>query len=120
VIVGNPAATPVTIPVDPVPPTVACEVLLLLQLPPGASVSVMVDPWQTEVGPLMADGDEFTVTLAIAVVQPVLNPYVILAVPALIPVTTPEADPTTATLEFELVHVPPETLLVSVPLVPIQ
>jgi hypothetical protein len=63
-----PGETPVTTPVDK--PTVATPVALLLQEPPGvASVSVMVAPVQTTIGPLMAAGGVFTVNSMEAVVE---------------------------------------------------
>ena len=52
VIMAVPAATPVTIPVEL---TVAIVVVLLCQVPPVVtSVSAIVDPGQTEVGPVTA------------------------------------------------------------------
>ena len=52
VIVAVPPATPVTMPVDP---TVAILVLLLCQVPPEVtSVRAIVDPWQTELAPVIA------------------------------------------------------------------
>lgn len=44
--------------------------------------------------------------------------YVMTAVPALIPVTIPLAEPIFATEAFPLVQVPPVTLLVNVPVLP--
>ena len=66
-----PEATPVTTP-DP-DPAVAVLVLLLLQVPPGdPSLSVIVDPTHTTVGPVMFTGSGFTVT-PVNVLQPVGN-----------------------------------------------
>ena len=56
---------PVTRPV--VEPIVACPVLLLVQVPPAvASDKVAVEPIQTVVEPVMAAGNGFTVTTAVA------------------------------------------------------
>ena len=60
-MVGVPAATPVTTPVDA--PTVAWLVLLLLQLPPeGVLFNVVVAPTQTLAVPVIAIGCALTVT----------------------------------------------------------
>lgn len=49
----------------PLVPTTATEVLLLLQVPPaGELLSVIFDPIQTLVAPVMADGELLTVTIA--------------------------------------------------------
>lgn len=64
-IFNEPPVTPVTIPVAD--PTVAKEVLLLLQTPPDvAFVSAVVSAGQTVDAPLIAAGDAFTVTFATA------------------------------------------------------
>ena len=63
--IGFPDATPTTLPL--LLPTVAKEVLLLLQVPPvEASLSVIAKPTQTDVGPVMATGSGFTVTVLVA------------------------------------------------------
>jgi hypothetical protein len=55
-----PAATPLTVP-DP-EPTVACAVLLLLQVPPAVpSLKVVVKPTHTLVVPVIAAGTGLTV-----------------------------------------------------------
>ena len=55
----------------PVPVTVAVEGLAVDQVPPGeASANVIVAPAHTCVGPVMADGTGYTVTVSVAV-QPV-------------------------------------------------
>ena len=71
VIVAVPFATPVTIPVEP---TVAIPVLLLLQVPPVvASVNAIVEPWQTDAGPVIAAAVGYTVRVCVAgEPQPVL------------------------------------------------
>ena len=59
-----PEATPQTEPVAE--PAVAVAVALLLQVPPVvASVSVMHEPGQTALPPLIAAGVGFTVTTAV-------------------------------------------------------
>jgi hypothetical protein len=59
-MVAEPEATPVITPVDA--PTVATEVLPLLQVPPDvASETVVVAPVQTVVVPVIADGAPLTV-----------------------------------------------------------
>lgn len=80
---------------------------LLVHTPPvGDDDNVVVDPVHTESVPEIADGAVFTVTAFVAK-QPVLNVYVIVAVPAAIPDTTPEVELTLAVPEALLVHVPP-------------
>src|SRR5258708_5129718 len=56
-------ATPVTVPIVPV--AVAMAVLLLLHVPPPASVSVVLRPVQITLAPVMADGCGFTVKVAV-------------------------------------------------------
>ena len=57
-----PANAPVTLPVAE--PTFALE-LLLVHVPPPPSVSVIVDPTQTEDGPEIDDGSGSTVIVAV-------------------------------------------------------
>jgi hypothetical protein len=67
-IVAVPGIPPVMIPVVPMLATVA---LLLPQLPPAvASVTVIVDPLHTTVGPAIATGDGFTATTIVALQPP--------------------------------------------------
>ena len=69
-IVVVPGATPETIPA--LMPTVAVEVLLLLQVPPTvASLNVVVKPAHTFDAPVIADGVGLTVTVVITL-QPVV------------------------------------------------
>jgi hypothetical protein len=63
VIVAVPAETPVTTPVTD--PTVAMLVVLLLQVLPPASLSVVVDPVHTVAVPVIADKPVFTVTTVV-------------------------------------------------------
>jgi hypothetical protein len=99
-MVARPALAPVTVPF-----TTVAAVLLLVHAPPVvASVSTAVVAIQmlTGVEGLMAAGSAFTVTLAVVIHVPIL--YVIMAVPALAPVTVPLI---TVAAVLLLVHVPP-------------
>ena len=64
VIVDVPPDLPKTIPVPA--PIVATDVLLLLQVPPPASLNAVVKPAQTTVVPVIAEGFGFTVTTVVA------------------------------------------------------
>ena len=66
-IVEVPADIPVTIPVEPI---VAIVVALLLHVPPPTSANGVVYPTQTTGIPVIARGNGFTVTTAVAM-QPV-------------------------------------------------
>ncbi len=61
---------PLTIPDEE--PTVAIVVLLLVQVPPPASLSAVVDPEQTVVAPVIGEEAAFTVNTAKAW-QPVVS-----------------------------------------------
>jgi hypothetical protein len=87
-------------------PIVATPVLLLVQVPPPVLVSVLVVPTHTTGVPPIADGTGLTVN-TLVMKHPVDRVYVIVEVPASTPVTTPEAEPTVATLVVLLAHVPP-------------
>lgn len=116
VMVAIPAVTPVTIPVDD--PTVAIPGALLVHVPPVTpSLSVVARPMHTCVTPVIAVGTVFTVTVAVAL-QPAAIVYVIPAVPAVMPLTTPVVDPTLAMVVAPLVHVPPVVMLLSVVVCP--
>ena len=113
-----PALTPVTTPVPE--PTVAIPMLPLVHVPPaGVEFNVVVKPVQTVAVPVMAVGVVFTVT-ACETKHPPLSVYVILAVPALTPETTPVPDPTVAIPTLPLVHVPPAGVELSVVVAPAQ
>lgn len=101
----------------------AIAALLLLQLPPlTASVNVIVDPVQTLAGPLIvpAVGAAVIVTAVVAdaVPQLLVTVYVIVAVPADTPLTTPVALLMLAIVGELLLHVPPLVVLVSVVVAP--
>ncbi len=104
-IVAVPAAAPVTTP--EVELTLAVPEALLVHTPPvGDDDNVVVDPTQTVAVPDMAPGVVFTVTIAVTK-HPLLNVYVIVAVPFALPVTEPDDDPTVAIVKLLLVHTPP-------------
>jgi hypothetical protein len=86
----------------------ATVVLLLLHVPPDvALVMVMVKPpAHTVDAPTIAAGNGNTVTIVV-MIQPVESVYVITEVPAEMPVTTPDINPTWAFEVSELDHVPP-------------
>jgi hypothetical protein len=65
-IVAKPGAIPET---DPVEPTVATPVLLLLQVPVPPSTNEVMNPWQTDATPVIAAGIVFTVT-TVVIAQP--------------------------------------------------
>ncbi len=105
-------------------PTVATEVLDDDQVPPSTVLeSVVVFPEHIAVLPLMvpAVGDVVMVTLVvvIAVPQDVGTEYDIVAVPATMPVTTPDAL-IVATDVLDEAHVPPLTVLDSVDVRPVH
>jgi hypothetical protein len=107
-----PAATPVTTP--PVA-TVALAVLLLVHAPPDmVEDTVAVAPTTTLVAPdrVPADGSAFTVAV-LTDLQPAMV-KVILAVPALTPLSTPVVAPMVATAVLLLLQVAPVLLAVSV------
>ena len=114
-----PVLTPFTLTVPtPVLPIVATPVLPLVQVPPPVvSVSVVVLPWQMLAGEgVIGPGVTITVTVFVTK-QPEAVVYVILARPALAPVTVPF---TTVAAVLLLVHVPPPVASVSTVLVAIQ
>jgi hypothetical protein len=112
-----PALTPVTTPAD----TDATAVLLLLHEPPlTASVRVIVDPGHTVAGPLMVPAEAPEVTVTVVVTAPHDSMYVIIVVPEVIPDTTPLPEPMVATEVLLLLQVPPDTLLLSVLVVPVH
>jgi hypothetical protein len=91
---------------------VATDVLLLVHVPAAfALASVAVKPSHTDIEPVIA-AKGLTVIFVVAV-QPVGRVYVIVAVPATIPVTTPVAETTVATEVLLLLHVPPVDVLVN-------
>ena len=102
-------------------PTVAIDVEVLLHEPPGVtSLNVIDDPMQTFDGPVIAEGNELTVTLA-AIEQPVVvKVYDMGALPNATPVTTPEPETTVAIPVLPLLQVPPPEGSFNVVVAPIQ
>jgi len=98
----------------------AIAVLLLLHVPPpGVLASVVVEPTQTLIVPVIGVGAAFTVT-GYTAIQPVDRAYVILATPAEEPLTTPVVEPTGATDILLLLHVPPTVASLNVITEPIH
>ena len=91
---------------EPVP-TVATDVLLLLQLPPvTVLVSATAVPAHMVETPLMLAGVVFTVSIEV-VLHPVAIVYVITDVPAIPAATRPVDAPIVATVVLPDAHVPP-------------
>ena len=86
-------------------PTVATAVLLLVHVPPPASLSREVAPSHTFKLPDIGAGKGSTLTVFV-VAQPFTSVKSILAVPADMPVTIPDADPTVAIAVLLLLQVP--------------
>jgi hypothetical protein len=108
--------TPVTMPVDE--PAVAMPASLLLHVPPpGAASSSVADPAHTADAPSIAPGCAFTVTTSVAAHTP--GPKLIVEVPGLRPVTTPDGS-IVATAVLLLLHVPSVLVSVNVMLLPWQ
>ena len=112
-MVTTPELTPYTTPV--VAPTVPIAVLLLLHVPVPpvavASANVMVNPVQTDDGPVIAPakGDTLTVKLVVVVADPqkaLVSVKVIIVVPALTPYITPVTGSMVPTAVLLLLHVP--------------
>src|SRR6202008_1408822 len=78
----------------------------------------MLEPTQTEDGPVGADGFGLTVN-AIAAAQPVPKVYEIVVLPVATPETVPEV-PMLATSGLLLLHVPPDVASVNVVVRPRQ
>ncbi len=95
-------------------PTVTLEILLELHVPPiVVLVSVVEVPLQIVVVPAMLATDGLTVAV-IVVKQPGDVVKVIFAVPALTPVSKPDAACTFAIELLLLIQVPPDTGLIKV------
>ena len=98
---------------------VATAVLLLLHAPPASALaSVVVVPGHALSVPVIAGGAELTV-MVVAAEQPPADMKLTIEVPAVTPVTTPEAEPMVATAALLLVQVPPPPA-VRVAVVPVQ
>jgi hypothetical protein len=118
-MVEVPGDTPVATP--ELTPTVATAVTLLVQMPPvGVDDRLDVVPTQKVNVPVIGVGSGLTVTtLVIAHNAPGPKEYVIVAVPAILPVTTPEEEPIIALLLLDA-HVPPATAFANVVVDPTQ
>lgn len=104
-----PVAIPVTTPVDE--PTVAIEVVPLLQVPPVVALLKVVEPpTHSSAVPVFAPGAALTVTVT-TLRQPDGIVYVIFAVPVPTAVTVPPL--TVATLPSLVVHEPPGVVQLS-------
>lgn len=104
-IVAVPVVTPLT---TPEVLTVATPIALLVQLPPlVVQLSGVVCPVHNAVLPVMAAG-EVLVEVVLYTAQLAPSEYVMVAVPALTPVTRPEDEPTVAKPVDPLVHTPPD------------
>ena len=124
-MIAVPAVLPLTTPVEA--STVAIPVALLDQLPPDTvEVNVVVPPTQIPCVPLRvpADGVAVTVTdlVAVAFAQPPVPflVYVMIAVPAVTPLTTPVEAFTVAIPVALLDQLPPDTVEVNVVVPPTQ
>ena len=120
-MVAEPAAKPFT---KPDMPTEAIAGAVLLHVPPTVTSEKAVDvPVQIEEAPEIAatDGTVFTVTAYVAVAVPHVpaNVYVMVAVPAATPVTTPVLL-TLAIIVLDDDHAPPKVTSDSVMLAPVH
>ncbi len=108
-----PAIEPVTTPVPA--PTVAVDIMPLLQVPPGAGLlSVIVWPTHTDDGPVIG-APMLTVTVLV-VTQPVVEVKLMTALPVLMPPNTADEvvdEFTTAISVLPLLHVPPPGVLLA-------
>jgi hypothetical protein len=112
IMVSTPPPTPVT---TPEVPTVAIDVLLLLQVPPGTgSVSVIVALTQTLLGPEMVPAERnvpiFTVIVATDVPHALVTVYLIVSRPGVMPVSRPALF--IVALALVTLHVPPTVAFV--------
>ena len=112
--------TPDTIPEEA--PTVAIAMLLLLHVPPvvGSDRVMVPPPPHTVVGPVMAAGRGFTVSVRVISQPVVVSRYVMVVVPSAKPDTRPVEDPIVATDMLLLLQVPLGVKLLSVTVEPRQ
>ena len=111
VMVSVPGFEPTTKPVDA---PMLRFTPALVQVPPGTpSVAVVAEPTQIPPDDTMADGEGLTV-ITVLMEQPAPTVYIMLAVPAVTPVTTPVVGFTVATPAEPLAQVPPVVASVSV------
>jgi hypothetical protein len=113
-----PTELPVTTPLAE--PTLATAGILLIHVPDdGDALNVLAEPVQIVSKPLIAPGDELTLTV-VATKQPPAIVYVMPAAPLPTPSTTPDVEPTWAIAELLLVQVPPAGVEFNVVVRPIQ
>jgi hypothetical protein len=91
-----------------VPDTIVATVVgLIVHVPPElASARVAQKPAHTLIEPVITAGSGVTVTI-IVLLQPLPKDVVMIAVPAVTPVTTPVNEPTVATAVLLLLQLPP-------------
>jgi hypothetical protein len=104
VIIEVPAVMPVTTPPVTTQPPGNTD-----HIPPAPEPSVVEVPSHTVAAPVMAAGKGFTVTVATSYSEPTV--YVMVVVPAAMPVTTPVAAFTVPTATTALLQVPPVVVL---------
>jgi hypothetical protein len=115
-----PAEMPPTVPVVVDAFTVPTAVFVLDQVPPAVvSVRLVVKPTHTLLAPAITAGVWFTVIGKVAVQLPGVSVYIILTLPAVLPVTTPVPAPTEA-LPLLALHVPPVVASARVVVAPVQ
>jgi hypothetical protein len=112
-----PGVIPVTTPVNE--PIVATAVVPLVHVPPPVLlVNVIVEPGHTVPGPTI--GPAADITLTVVVTRQPLTVYEIVAVPNVIPVTTPLVIPIDAIVVGTLVQKPPGVALLNKVVAPIH
>ena len=105
-------AMPVAIP--ELEPTEMMPGMVLDHVPPGIELLSATDrPWQITGPPTMAPGAGNIVTVFVMMQPVVVNLYVIMELPPLIPVTRPEVDPIAAIEGLPLIPVPPVDVVLS-------
>ncbi len=108
------ATVPAPMPVITLPVALATAALLLLQVPPAGELEkIVVRPVHTVAVPVMSVGRGFTVTTCVLLQLPP-SEWVMVVVPAAIPVTTPVIASTVALAITLLLHVPPLLVLFKV------
>lgn len=108
---------PVTIPDDD--PIIAFVISLLPHIPPPVLASVILEPIQTDDGPLVAGGSGLVFAKAVTK-QPLVFVYAKVLVPDETPVSKPVDEPILATGGEDELHVPPGVPLYNNELAPAQ
>ena len=92
----------------------------LLHAPNGVGLpNAVVCPTHTVAVPVIAEGIGFTESIVV-LIQPAVDVYVIIEVPAPTPVATPVVEPIVATVVVPLLHVPPTVEVLNVVVAPWQ